>query len=83
MHGITVVVETSGPETYVGRFDRRDEGAAYLKDAGVHRSGEGAEDWADYLERAVKFGIKVEHRQVDVPTGNITRIVPLSEVAGS
>ena len=82
LHGITVVEETSGPETYVGRFDRQDERSAHLKDVGVHRAGDDVEDWPEYLERTVKFGIKVDHGQVNVPAGDITRIVKLSEVAG-
>ena len=83
LHGITVVVETSGDETYVGRFDRQDDELAYLKDVGVHRTGDGGDDFPAFLARTVKFGIKVEHRQLSVPTGEIKRIVKLSELAGS
>jgi hypothetical protein len=80
LHGITVVVETSGPETYVGRFDRQDDHSAYLKDVGVHRAGDDVEEWPEYLGRTIKFGVKVEHRQLVVPTGDITQILRLSDV---
>jgi hypothetical protein len=36
LHGITVVLETSGSLTYVGRYDKEDDGAVHMHDVGVH-----------------------------------------------
>ncbi len=78
LHGITVVVETSGDATYVGRFDREDEEQAYLKDVGVHRAG--SQSWDEYLDRVMLYGVKVEHQDVGVPRSEITSIKKLTEV---
>ena len=40
LHGITVVVDTTGPEIVVGRCDDMDERGIYLHDADIHRDGE-------------------------------------------
>ncbi len=79
LHGITVVVETSGDTTYVGRFDKEDGERAYLKDVGVHQAE--SQSWEDYLDRTMLYGVKVEHRDLVVPRGEITSIRKLSEVA--
>ena len=81
LHGITVVVATSGDATYVGRFDREDEERAYLKDVGVHQAG--SQSWEDYLDRTMLYGVKVEHRDLVVPRGEITSVRKLTEVAKS
>ena len=36
LHGITVVVETHGPRTYVGRYDSEDERGVHMLDVGIH-----------------------------------------------
>ena len=76
LHGITVVVTTTGDATYVGRFDREDDTLAYLKDVGVHR---GAEPWDVYLDRTRLYGLKIDHRQLTVPRAEITAITPLRD----
>ena len=81
LHGISVVVETPGQNTYVGRFDRQDDDHVFLKDVGVHAAVEGAESWEDYLRRTVTYGIKVEHRELTIPRAQATRIAKLSEMA--
>ena len=39
LHGITVVVDTDGPEIYVGRCHDMDERRVILHDVDVHRDG--------------------------------------------
>ena len=41
LHGITVVVETHGARTYVGRYDREDELGVHMLDVGVHEGSAG------------------------------------------
>jgi hypothetical protein len=76
LHGMTVVVETDGTLTYVGRYDREDSEGVHLLDVAVHdaRSGMAKED---YIQRSSKFGVRGEHRQVIVPAHQIARITPL------
>jgi len=79
LHGITVVVSTSGDQTFVGRFDREDDARAYLKDVGVHQADH--EPWDEYLERTRMYGIKVEHRDLVIARDDITSIQRLSDAA--
>lgn len=78
LHGITVVVETTGDITYVGRFDREDDEQAYLKDVGVHQPKAGP--WEEYLDRTMLYGVKVDHRDLVVPRFEIVRITKLREL---
>lgn len=81
LHGITVVVETTGPETYVGRCDDEDEEVVVLLDADVHRSGEDAGSREDYLERAARLGIWPRHPRVVIPRQRVTSLRRLGEIA--
>ncbi len=77
LHGITVVLETRGSKTYVGRFDSQDEHGVHLHDVGVHDAAAGAPK-LEFLRRCDKFGIRPEHRDLMVPSvevANITRLV--------
>lgn len=78
LHGITVVVRTTGDTTYVGRFDREDGDAAYLKDVGIHRGG--SETWREYFERARLYGIKVDQPNATVARSDIADIQPFNDV---
>lgn len=80
LHGITVVVETNGPLTYVGRYDTEDERGIHMKDVGVHdQSAGGSRD--DYVKKSAKFGIRIEHRQLIVPAEQVARITKLGTIA--
>jgi hypothetical protein len=78
LHGITVVVETPGPLTYVGRYDLADERGVHLLDVGIH-SEEGGLTKGEYLARSAKFGIRSEHRHVIVPADQVSRITRLGD----
>jgi hypothetical protein len=81
LHGITVVVETRGSRTYVGRFDTEDERGVHLLDVGVH--DDGAElSREDYIRKSAKFGVRSEHKHLVVPTGEVARITRLGERVG-
>ena len=56
LHGITVVVDTSGPAIYVGRCDDMDDSGIILLDADVHEESDGGRSKAEYVERAAQFG---------------------------
>jgi len=79
LHGITVVLETGGTRTYVGRFDSQDEGGIHLLDAAVHEGGEGLSK-EEFIRRSAKFGIRVEHRHLVVPEADVARIRRLGEL---
>lgn len=80
LHGITVVVETHGPTTYVGRYDREDEAGVHMLDVGIH---EGSLEMPkeEYLRRSAKFGVRSEHKHLIVPSQQVARITRLGELA--
>jgi hypothetical protein len=78
LHGITVVIETRGPRTYVGRYDSEDERGVHLLDAGVYNeSPELSKE--DYIRKSAKFGIRSEHKHLVIPANAVVRITRLGE----
>ena len=80
LHGVTVVVETGGPRTYVGRFDSQDDVGVHLIDVATHDTtgaGVGAEE---FVQRTARFGVRVDRKHLVVPSHEVTRIRPLGEV---
>jgi hypothetical protein len=77
LHGMTVVVETAGALTYVGRYDREDSAGVHLLDVGVHDLNS-ASAKEEYILRSSKFGVRGEHRHVVVPVDQVARITQLA-----
>jgi hypothetical protein len=73
LHGITVVVETAGPHTYVGRFDHEDDAGVHLLDVGLHHAS-GSASREEYLERTMRFGVRADRKHLIVPRSEITGI---------
>ena len=82
MHGITVVLETTGPRTYVGRFDSQDDGGVHLLDVAIHDGGDPALPKDEFIRRTIKFGVRVERKHLLVPPGEVASVVPLNTVNG-
>ena len=80
LHGITVVVDTAGPEIYVGRCDDMDERSVILLDADVHRDGEGGRSKTEYLERAAQLGVWKKFERLTIPLEGVTSVRPLGEL---
>ena len=76
LHGITVVLQTTGPHTYVGRFDHEDESGVHLLDVGMHDASGGARR-EEYLERTLRFGVRADRKHVIVPRAEIASITQL------
>ncbi|HEX2252791.1 MAG TPA: hypothetical protein VHQ65_05955 [Thermoanaerobaculia bacterium] len=80
LHGITVVVDTTGAEVWVGRCDDITEQGVILLDADVHRDGDDGHSKGEWVERAARFGVWPRHRR-QVLTGDVvTSVRPLGEV---
>lgn len=80
LHGITVVVETTGDAVWVGRCDEVTPEGVVLLDADVHREGEDGRSNADYLKRAAQFGVWKKHDHHVVPTAEVKAVRRLGEV---
>lgn len=79
LHGVTVVVET-GERTFVGRYDSEDDRGVHMLDVGVHDPAAGLSK-EDYLGKSLKFGVRIDHKHLVVPSNQVTRITRLGELA--
>lgn len=80
LHGITVAVDTEGPEIYVGRCDDITGGRVILLDADVHRDGDDGRSKQEWLQRAAQYGVWPKHRRVEVPEETVASVRPLGEI---
>jgi hypothetical protein len=81
LHGVTVIVETTGSRTYVGRFDSQDEHGVHMLDVGIHDEVAAGLSKEEFIRKSAKFGIRSEHRHLIVPSHDVLRVVRLGEVA--
>jgi hypothetical protein len=76
---VTVVVETSGLLTFVGRFDTEDSAGVHLLDVGVHDAAAGGTR-EEFVRRSARFGVRTDRKHLVVPRAQVARITPLGEV---
>jgi hypothetical protein len=76
---VTVVVETAGPLTYVGRFDTEDDAGIHLLDVGVHDPASGGTR-EDFVRRSARFGVRSDRKHLVVPRAEVSRITRLGEI---
>ena len=79
LHGITVVVDTDGPEVFVGRCDDEDDRGIFLDDVDVHCDGEGGRSKEDYVKRAAQLGVWKKYDHLLVPKDRVVSIRRLGE----
>lgn len=79
LHGLTLVVETTAGDVFVGRCDDEDENQVVLLDADVRRHGD-SPSRTEYLERADRFGVWPRHPRVVVPRAEVERVYPLADL---
>lgn len=80
LHGITVAVDTEGPEVWVGRCDDMDDETVILLDADVHRDGDDGRSKQDWLEQAARFGVWKKHDRVVLPRRRVVSVRRLGEL---
>ncbi len=80
LHGITVVVDTAGPEVWVGRCDDIDASEIVLVDADRHRDGDDGRSKQQYVERAARFGVWKRFERVRIGRDQVTSVRPLGEL---
>jgi hypothetical protein len=83
LHGVTVVLDTRGSKTYVGRFDSQDERGVHLHDVGVYDSSTSGMSREDFLRRCDKFGIPQEQRDLLVPASDVAALRRLVDAIGA
>jgi hypothetical protein len=80
LHGITVVVDTTGPEVFVGRCDDMDDRGILLNDVDVHQDGEGGRSKEEYVKRAAMLGVWKKHDRLFIPGDRIASVRRLGEI---
>lgn len=80
LHGITVVVDTDGPEIYVGRCDDMDDDRVILLDVDVHRDGDGGRTKQQYIEKAALYGVFKKHPHLVLDRRRVTSVRRLGEL---
>jgi hypothetical protein len=83
LHGITVVVDTKGPEIFVGRCDDENEQVVILLDVDVHREGDGGRSKNEYVERAAQFGVWKKHDRMVIERTQVVSVKPLGEITSA
>lgn len=82
LHGITVVVDTSGSRVFVGRCDDIDDEGVILLDADVHEDGAGGKSKQEWVTQAAQVGVWKKLDRVVVPAADVTSVVRLGDLAG-
>jgi hypothetical protein len=80
LHGITVIVDTTGPEIFVGRCDDQDERGIFLQNVDVHRDGEGGHSKEEWVRRAAQLGVWKKYDRLVIPNDKIASVRRLGEV---
>jgi hypothetical protein len=79
LHGITVVVETTGPLTYVARFDTQDDRGVHLLNVAAHDASAPGPTLDEFLSRTRKFGVKAERKHLVLPADQVRAIRRLAQ----
>jgi hypothetical protein len=77
LHGVTVVVESPGGTAWVGRYHERNDRGVLLHDVATHDPASAPENRSAWIERLLKFGIRIDQKHLMVPTADAARIVRL------
>lgn len=81
LHGITVVVETTGTRVVIGRCQEYGDEGILLHDADVHDEGPGGPTKSDFIARAARFGVWSRHPRLMVPRTEIAAVTRLGDYA--
>jgi hypothetical protein len=77
LHGVTVVLDTREGKTHVGRYHEQNEKGVLLHDVGSFDPASAGATREEFLRRILKFGIRIDHRNLVVPGDEVAGITPL------
>ena len=81
LHGITVVLEATGGEVYVGRFDSQDQHGVQMIGVSIYDPTTATHSKAEFLARTNKFGVRIDRPHMLIPNKVVAEITPLSSLA--
>ena len=79
-HGITLVVDTDGPEIFIGRCDDITDSEVILLDVDEHRDGADGKSKEEYVTRAAQVGTWTRHEMVALPKSRVASIRKLGDL---
>jgi len=79
-HGITIVVDTNGPQVYIGRCHEEDDRALLLLDVAVHSEGHDGQTKEQFVQQAARRGIWKQVDRLSVPKSEIVSIRRLGDI---
>ena len=80
LHGITLVVDTNGPEVFIGRCDDISDSDVILLDVDEHREGDGGKSKEEYVAHAAQVGTWTRHQMVTLPRARVVSIRKLGDL---
>lgn len=81
LHGITVVVDTTGSRVVIGRCEEVTPVAVILNDAESHEAGAEGKSKDDFIRRAAQVGVWPKLARVTIPKGDVVSIRRLGEIS--
>jgi hypothetical protein len=81
LHGITVVVDTTGPRIVIGRCWEANERGVLLVGADVYEEGQGGRSKEEWALHAARTGVWGRHARIQVPAQEVASIRRLGEIA--
>ena len=72
-----MVVDAAGARTFIGRFDRVEDGRVQLLNVAAYDPAAGSRD--EFIRRSHKFGVAVALKHLALPESEVTAILTLSD----
>ncbi len=81
LHGITVLVETTGDAVYVGRYHEETPAGVLLHGVAEHRPSTSGPTRREFVEKTLKFGVRPAREHLVIPRQDVRSITRLVEWA--
>jgi hypothetical protein len=82
LHGMTVVVDTTGPRIFVGRCWEMNDQEVVLLDVDEHEEGKDGRSKEEFVKQAAKVGVWKKHEQIVLPMSSVATIKKLGDMSG-
>ena len=79
-HGITVVVDTKGPQVYIGRCWEMNDQQIVLVDVDEHEDGQDGRSKQDFIRQAAKVGVWKRLDRVKLSRAQVDSVTPLGSI---
>ncbi len=80
LHGITVVVDTTGPKVYIGRCLDMDESRVILLDVDEHEDGQNGRSKEEFIRETARVGVWSKHKRLTVPRAEVASVTRLGDI---